>query len=579
MFARITFFAIFAVALAADPLCQSPCQFGTSGPCRHTTGLCFPYPGAALHCDRGLVDCSGQPPALTFTGCLNCTAGEGPCYTPGGVCTDFHLGTLRCNEPAQICPTERVTIPAEYNLLYDGEISSNPSETFYQLRIQAGAVIENFPTYTPADCIDRCTRTAECTAVVMSNTRECTLLRTHNVADRSTTSSLTYSLQKIGTTSTAVPASSSDTTGVPTTGVPTTDAASTTPETATPSTTTKRTTSLPTIRTSTPVPSTTISTTSAEPSTRSPLPTTEPESTAEPTTTADATPRATTPRATTSTGMSGASTNTPDAASLPTTTATPATTTVRSLNSNRTAFETESGHSHEKTEGPLSEKDKRMLMGIVGACVGFLIVVLAIVGRRSMEDEKPPLRRLPPSLPVVDNNAFLLREGKPPYWQSTMPAPTSEAEPLVGAEERELTEEDIFRPSSEIPRDSPENLENMYADVSTMQNRELQNETYRPLYEDETPQDTPDQLHRFRPGFPRSAGPKDSPQITYPKYFTQAEIARPPSVSTPEQFQNRVAADAEFYRAATGFMGDDGVVDFRAMRETTDAASTSPDRW
>lgn len=55
MFARITFFAIFAVALAADPLCQSPCQFGTSGPCRHTTGLCFPYPGAALHCDRGLV--------------------------------------------------------------------------------------------------------------------------------------------------------------------------------------------------------------------------------------------------------------------------------------------------------------------------------------------------------------------------------------------------------------------------------------------------------------------------------------------------------------------------------------------
>lgn len=398
-----------------------------------------------------------------------------------------------------------------------------------------------------------------------------------------------------------MPASSSDTTGVPTT-----NAASTTPETATPSTTTKRTTSLPTIRTSTPVPSTTISTTSAEPSTRSPLPTTEPESTAEPTTTADATPRATTPRATTSTGMSGASTNTPDAASLPTTTATPVTTTVRSLNSNRTAFETESGHSHEKTEGPLSEKDKRMLMGIVGACVGFLIVVLAIVGRRSMEDEKPPLRRLPPSLPVVDNNAFLLREGKPPYWQSTSPAPTSEAEPLVGAEERELTEEDIFRPSSEIPRDSPENLENMYADVSTMQNRELQNETYRPLYEDETPQDTPDQLHRFRPGFvppstlvclfacradaltrhgllgsrfPRSAGPKDSPQITYPKYFTQAEIARPPSVSTPEQFQNRVAADAEFYRAATGFMGDDGVVDFRAMRETTDAASTSPDRW
>jgi hypothetical protein len=54
----------------------------------------------------------------------------------------------------------------------------------------------------------------------------------------------------------------------------------------------------------------------------------------------------------------------------------------------------------------------------------------------------------------------------------------------------ELTQDDIFRPSSEIPRESPD----FDANESVL-SRGIQNDTYRAMYEDDEMENTP--VHRF----------------------------------------------------------------------------------
>mmetsp|Transcript_245 Transcript_245/g.821 ORF Transcript_245/g.821 Transcript_245/m.821 type:complete len:528 (-) Transcript_245:338-1921(-) len=518
---------IFALLEYAQATCPVSCQFGTTGPCMHpATGLCFSYAGT--HCDRGLLDCSQSLPTMTFTGCTNCTSGVGPCHT-AGACSHYYQGTFRCAAPTELCAAQKVPVPAEYDLLFATDVGPTVEESFFHLRVDETNTLEHFAFLDPVTCITHCSVNPACRGVVMSNTRTCTILSSASVHDRTTTSELTYSLRKLPGTG------SSSTQPATSVAAANTAPLTTTTLTQTTATITTATTSITSTTTTTTATSTTATTTTGTPTTKGASTNTLSVVTTTPQTGVNAT--TSTEELTTESVSTEATTTVVNSTPVMVTT---------SQSVHHVDFESEN-KPHEKSEYTLSESDKRMMLGIVISCVGLLLIALALFVART-EPKHQTLRRLPPSLPATDNNEFVVREGKPPYYRT--PSPPADPDQA----------DDVANPflGNQIPRESPERAaaDRAYCEIaSSSANRPvMENAIYQQLYEDEM----------------------DTPARAVPAYLRkfQANAIHPPSVqATPQNPRAAAAADAEFNQAAGVYMGEDGVVDFGAMRQ--DAAASA----
>lgn len=152
------------------------------------------------------MTCPAREINLTFTGCRTCPPmTEGPCKTANGTCADFYLGTLRCATEHTMCDAEEISLPQNYELMYNGMIATDPARTFYQFSFDASKIIINHTLREPVDCLNECTQLSSCVALVMSNSRSCTLLSSVDDRSPSTSANLMYSLRKLTASPTHTP--------------------------------------------------------------------------------------------------------------------------------------------------------------------------------------------------------------------------------------------------------------------------------------------------------------------------------------------------------------------------------------